>query len=121
LFGRRLAAARGTSSRRKFAQQLGLSYTFVREMELGNRFPSDELVAQIAGQLHLDERRCLLEVYHDRSPALGAIFEHLGLVGEGQDGGLELPKRALPDRGSTATPKARSPVPPRSSKAARSL
>lgn len=75
LLGAYLRQLRGTESRLQFARRLGLSYTFVREMELGNRFPSDEVLLALGGTLNADHRRLLLYVYSDRSPALHKVLK----------------------------------------------
>lgn len=74
LLGRYLRNLRAGESRLKFAKQLGLSYTFVREMELGNRLPSDEVLLAVAARLSADPRRLMLCAYCDRSPALREVL-----------------------------------------------
>jgi len=74
LLGSYLRSLRGNESRLKFSKRIGLSYTFVREMELGNRLPSDEVLSSLAARLQVDHRRLFLYAYCDRSPALlGAL------------------------------------------------
>ena len=53
-------------SLREFARKLGVSAAFVSDMELGRRFPSDELLQRIARELKtpLDE----LKAYDARPP-----------------------------------------------------
>jgi transcriptional regulator with XRE-family HTH domain len=75
LLGVYLRELRGEESRLQFAKKLGLSYTFVREMELGNRLPSDEVLLDLASRLHADHRRLLLYAYSDRSPPLRRVLE----------------------------------------------
>jgi transcriptional regulator with XRE-family HTH domain len=74
LLGACLRDLRAGQSRLKFAKQIGLSYTFVREMELGNRLPSDEVLFTIASRLSTDPRRLVLCAYCDRSPALRIVL-----------------------------------------------
>ena len=78
-FGSMLVAARGSESRSSFARRLKLSYTFVRAMESGARFPSDDVLLEIARQLHLDPEELLLAAHCDRSPALARALERRGL------------------------------------------
>ena len=80
LFATLLRRARGNQNRRQFAIRLGLSYTFVSEMERGNRLPSDEILMGIAEELDLDHRRLLLAAYGDRSPTLRGILTDKGLI-----------------------------------------
>ncbi len=70
-----LRQPRGEDSRLGFAKKLGLSYTFVREMELGNRLPSDEVLLALAAKVHADHRRLLLYAYCDRSPPLRKVLQ----------------------------------------------
>lgn len=70
LLGSYLKGIRGTESRLKFSKRIGLSYTFVREMELGNRLPSDEVLLSLAARLAVDHRPLFLFAYCDRSPEL---------------------------------------------------
>ncbi len=74
LLGAHLRELRAARSRVQFAKLLGLSYTFVREMELGNRLPSDEVLLALADKLHADHRRLLIYTYCDRSPALRKVL-----------------------------------------------
>lgn len=83
LFGKCLQRARGKSSVNQLAQRLDLSYTFVREMELGNRLPSDEVLMDIAMKLGIDFREALLAVYCDRSADLAKVLLDLGIVSRG--------------------------------------
>lgn len=75
LLGAYLHQLRGTESRLQFSKRLGLSYTFVREMELGNRLPSDEVMSKIATRLGADPRRLFLYAYSDRSAALRKVLQ----------------------------------------------
>lgn len=75
LLGTYLRQLRGNQSRLSFARTLGLSYTFVREMELGNRLPSDEVLLAMGVTLQADHRRLLLYAYCDRSPALKKVLQ----------------------------------------------
>ena len=43
-----LRTVRGSESRVQFARRLELSYTFVRALEHGQRFPSDPVLKRIA-------------------------------------------------------------------------
>jgi transcriptional regulator with XRE-family HTH domain len=74
-----LKRARGRESRVQFARRLGLSYTFVRAMEHGQRFPSDKVLLEIAGRLEVDAKEFLLAAWCDRSPDLGKVLEDLGV------------------------------------------
>ena len=74
LLGNYLRDARAGGSRVQFARRLGLSYTFVREVELGNRLPSDEVLLDIAQRLSVDARRLVLYAHCDRSPELYKIL-----------------------------------------------
>ena len=75
LLGAYLRELRGGQSRLAFAKSLGLSYTFVREMELGNRLPSDEVLMALGDVLQADQRRLLLFAYCDRSAALRRVLQ----------------------------------------------
>jgi len=74
-----LKRARGKQSRVQFARKLGLSYTFVRAMEHGLRFPSDKVLLEIAERLKVDPGDLLMAAYCDRSPQLAEVLEHRGL------------------------------------------
>lgn len=74
LLGHCLREIRGGQSRLQFAKRLGLSYTFVREMELGNRLPSDEVLLSLATRLEADYGRLVLFAHCDRSPALKSVL-----------------------------------------------
>jgi transcriptional regulator with XRE-family HTH domain len=80
---RRLAnlirVARGDESRVQFARRLGLSYTFVRAMEHGQRFPSDRVLMEIAQKLDLDSDDFLLAAWCDRSPGLDNVLLRRGV------------------------------------------
>lgn len=78
-FANILLEHRGCESRAKFASRLGLSYTFVREMELGNRLPSDEILTRIAVTLEAPIGPLFQAVYCDRSPGLAAHIEGGGV------------------------------------------
>jgi len=65
---------RAGQSRLQFAKTLGLSYTFVREMELGNRLPSDEVLLELASRISADPRPLVFCAYCDRSPALRKVL-----------------------------------------------
>ena len=84
LFASQLLEARGPQNRRQFARRLGLSYTFVTEMERGNRLPSDQILLGIAEELGLDPKRLLLAAYGDRSPSLRRILADKGLIRNGR-------------------------------------
>lgn len=75
LLGDYLRELRGTESRLSFSKRVGLSYTFVREMELGNRLPSDEVLLALALRLEVDHRRMVLYAHCDRSPALLQVLQ----------------------------------------------
>lgn len=74
-----LKRARGKQSRVQFARKLGLSYTFVRAMEHGLRFPSDKVLLEIAERLQVDSGDLLMAAYCDRSPQLAEVLEQRGL------------------------------------------
>ncbi|MCC6408102.1 MAG: helix-turn-helix transcriptional regulator [Planctomycetes bacterium] len=76
--GTRLKSLRGARSLVAFAKALGLSYTFVREMERGNRLPSDDVIVQLAERLGVDAGELALLTYCDRSQMLA---EHLRAIG----------------------------------------
>jgi transcriptional regulator with XRE-family HTH domain len=84
LFGAQLLEARGDQNRRQFARRLGLSYTFVTEMERGNRLPSDQILMNIAQQLELDPQALIVAAYSDRSPILRRILADKGLIRDGR-------------------------------------
>ena len=112
LLGDYLKTLRGSESRLKFSRRIGLSYTFVREMELGNRLPSDEVLCSLAERLQVDHRRLFLYAYCDRSPALLGALQAGGwaewlpsisasLEGESAPGGtaeLAAAQESQPDR-----------------------
>ena len=79
-FGQILRRARGHESRLSFARRLELSYTFVRSMEDGSRFPSDFVLETIAQRLNLNPDDLLLAAYCDRSPALATALRGHGIV-----------------------------------------
>jgi len=74
-----LKKSRGKQSRVQFARKLGLSYTFVRAMEHGLRFPSDKVLLEIAERLQVDPGDLLLAAYCDRSPQLAEVLVARGL------------------------------------------
>ncbi len=80
LLGAYLRHLRGTQSRLQFAKRLSLSYTFVREMELGNRLPSDEVLLKISTRLEADQRRLFIYAYSDRSPTLRKALQESNLA-----------------------------------------
>lgn len=75
-----LREARGAQSRADFAKRIGLSYTYVRSLELGRRLPSDGVLAGIAGKLGLDVGKVILAAYCDRSSALNQLLTSKGVV-----------------------------------------
>ena len=79
-FGQILRRARGHESRLSFARRLELSYTFVRAMEDGSRFPSDFVLETIAKRLNLNPDDLLLAAYCDRSPALATALRGRGIL-----------------------------------------
>ena len=78
-FGHILRQTRGKESRLSFSRRLELSYTFVRSMEEGTRFPSDSVLHEIAAKLSLDPDELLLAAYCDRSPALTDALARRGV------------------------------------------
>ncbi len=78
-----LKRARGKESRVQFSRKLELSYTFVRAMEHGLRFPSDKVLLEIADRLAEDPEDLFLAAYCDRSPTLARVLRGRG---------IELPK-----------------------------
>ncbi len=75
-----LKNARGKESRVQFARKLELSYTFVRAMEHGLRFPSDKVLLEIAQRLNENPENLLLAAYCDRSPLLADVLEGRGVA-----------------------------------------
>lgn len=75
-----LKKARGKESRVQFARKLELSYTFVRAMEHGLRFPSDKVLIEIADRLGENSEELLLAAYCDRSPLLAGVLAGRGLT-----------------------------------------
>ncbi len=63
-----------------FARRLGLSYTFTREMERGNRLPSDDVLVRIAHRLGVGVDELVLDAYVDRSPLLERCLSSLGAI-----------------------------------------
>ncbi len=74
-----LKNARGKESRVQFARKLELSYTFVRAMEHGLRFPSDKVLLDIADRLGESSDELLLAAYCDRSPLLAEVLKSRGI------------------------------------------
>ncbi len=99
--GRILKEARGGQSRVQFARHLGLSYTFVRAMEHGSRYPSDKVLLDIAERLGIESGKMILAAYCDRSPDLA---EALRVRGAALPVGAEVPAPT-----ATANRTARSP------------
>jgi transcriptional regulator with XRE-family HTH domain len=77
--GRILLASRGGLSRAEFARRLDFSYTYVRALELGLRFPSDPVLSEIARKLGLDADELIIAAYCDRSPHLHRALRERGL------------------------------------------
>jgi len=75
-----LKKARGRESRVQFARKLELSYTFVRAMEHGLRFPSDKVLLEIADRLGESPDQLLLAAYCDRSPLLAEVLKARGIA-----------------------------------------
>lgn len=75
-----LRRARGKDSRVQFARKLGLSYTFVRAMEHGLRFPSDKVLLDIAERLGEDPENLFLAAYCDRSAHLAEVLKERGIA-----------------------------------------
>lgn len=75
-----LKNARGKESRVQFARKLELSYTFVRAMEHGLRFPSDKVLLDIAERLGVNSEELLLAAYCDRSPELASVLKRRGIA-----------------------------------------
>ena len=81
-----LKNARGKESRVQFARKLELSYTFVRAMEHGLRFPSDKVLLEIADRLGENSEELLLAAYCDRSPLLAEVLSARGVaIPEGEE------------------------------------
>ncbi len=74
-----LRKARGKDSRVQFARKLELSYTFVRAMEHGLRFPSDKVLLEIAERLGEDPENLFLAAYCDRSSHLAEVLKDRGI------------------------------------------
>lgn len=80
-----LKRSRGKESRVQFARKLELSYTFVRAMEHGLRFPSDKVLLEIADRLAENPEELFLAAYCDRSPTLARVLRGRGVtLPEGQ-------------------------------------
>lgn len=77
--GTRLRSLRGGRSLVAFSRALGLSYTFVREMERGNRLPSDAVILRLAERLQCDAGELALLCHCDRSALLAEHLERLGV------------------------------------------
>lgn len=75
-----LKNARGKESRVQFARKLELSYTFVRAMEHGLRFPSDKVLLDISDRLGESSEELLLAAYCDRSPLLAEVLKARGIA-----------------------------------------
>lgn len=73
--GRILQSWRGDTPRTELARILGLSYTFVRAMEMGERHPSDPELRKIAKTLGLSIDELFIAAYSDRSPALALALQ----------------------------------------------
>lgn len=101
-FGKILRRTRGPESRLSFARRLKLSYTFVRAMEDGLRFPSDVVLETIAERLNLDVDDLVLAAYCDRSPALATALRERGLDLPADALGLAGGETAEPDGASHA-------------------
>jgi transcriptional regulator with XRE-family HTH domain len=91
--GTRLRSLRGPRSLAALAKVLDLSYTFVREMERGNRLPSDEVLVHIAHSLKVEAGELALMTYCDRSELLAAHLAKCGL-----DVAPPAPSAAIPHR-----------------------
>ena len=63
----------------QFARKLELSYTFVRAMEHGLRFPSDKVLLEIAEKLGVSSEEMFLAAYCDRSPMLAEVLRERGV------------------------------------------
>lgn len=70
---------RGQDSLVAFSRKLGLSYTFVREMERGNRLPSDDVIVRIGERLAVDPTDLALLTYRDRSSLLAQALSRRGV------------------------------------------
>ncbi len=108
-FGELLLEKRGGRSRAEFARELGLSYTFVREMEAGNRFPSEGTIPDLAAKLGVDGGYLALLVHCDRSPLLTDHLVNQGVrlpTAEAEEPTREPSGdgRILPDRNGRPTP-----------------
>lgn len=73
--GRILKSWRGDTPLTELSEILGLSYTFVRSMETGERFPSDRELMKISRKLGLEADELIIAAYCDRSPALASALE----------------------------------------------
>jgi transcriptional regulator with XRE-family HTH domain len=93
--GTKLRTLRGSRSLVAFARALGLSYTFVREMERGNRLPSDDVIHQLAERLGVDAGELALLTYCDRSELLAAHLRTLGINAAVPQPEAPLPVRAV--------------------------
>ena len=107
---RLLTAARGGRSFAAFARDLGLSYTFVREMEAGNRFPSERKIPALAAKLGVDPGFLALCVHCDRSKHLCDYLGKAGLLPSGAAFRRELAIAPGPDDGGPDAPRDGVPV-----------
>jgi len=101
--GKLIRARRGAESRLSFVKRLRLSYTFVRSIEEGLRLPSDQIVAQIAECLDLDEEQLLIAAYCDRSEPLARALARHGVPDclADADPAAALPKAPKPPEASS--------------------
>lgn len=77
--GRRLRRLRGQDPVGVFAERVGMSGTFLHDLETGRRLPSDEVLADLAARLGIDVGELILLAYLDRSPLLGRYLAERGV------------------------------------------
>jgi transcriptional regulator with XRE-family HTH domain len=70
--------------RSDFARLLGLSYTFVRCLERGERFPSDEVLLLLSQKLSLELDEIAIAAYCDRSRHLTSALQRRGVVADAE-------------------------------------
>lgn len=71
-----------------FTRRTGYSYTFVRAIMMGDRFPGDLALEKMCARLDIDFTQALLARYCDRSPALYELLRARGIVNDFREGAL---------------------------------
>lgn len=70
--GRILRESRGTIPQRDVAASLGVSLTFVSDVERGNRYPSPDLLLRWCDERLIDAKEAFEAWFHDRFPEIEA-------------------------------------------------